>query len=78
MTQPIDRVRNGSISVAIFDGKFGKTAVFQKSYKDKNGKWVNSDVNMFLNEIKQAKETIDAIYDKYKAEIEARQMPKKA
>ena len=68
---PLDSVRNGSISLAIFEGQFGKSAVLQKSYKKKDeDEWKRSQINLFLNEIDNLKKCVDEIYEKYKEDIE--------
>lgn len=67
--KPFADSRKGTISIAIFDGRFGKTAVVQKSYK-KDDKWVRSQINLFLNELPNLKEAVDEITTKCKKEIE--------
>ena len=43
MASPTKVISSGKISVAEFDGQYGSSFKFQKSYLDKNEKWVNSD-----------------------------------
>lgn len=81
---PIGNAREGSISLAIFDGIYGKNAVLQKSYlpkevRDKLGKdekakdddWKRSSVNLFLNELPNVKKVVDQICKQFADEIEA-------
>jgi len=43
MASPTKVISSGKISVAEFDGQYGSSFKFQKSYLDKNEKWVNTD-----------------------------------
>lgn len=52
---PVQEARLGNLKCAIFEGEFkGKTThsfKFQKSYKDKNGDWQNTDF-FFLTDLR--------------------------
>ena len=43
MASPRKVISSGKISVAEFDGQYGSSFKFQKSYLDKSEKWVNTD-----------------------------------
>lgn len=74
---PIGSERKGSISIAIFDGTYGKNAVVQKSYLKKGGNpdneddWKRSSINLFMNELENLKIVTDAICEQFADEIEA-------
>lgn len=68
---PLDNERAGSISLAIFDGTYGKNAVLQKSYMKKGeSEWTRSSINLFLNELESLKTVVDKIVQRNKALIE--------
>lgn len=81
-SQPLASAREGSISIAIFDGQFGKTAVVQKSYLKKGGDpkkkedWVRSQINLFLNELTNLKAVTDTICTEMADEIKKATKPK--
>jgi len=72
---PLESARQGSISVAVFNGQFGKTVVVQKSYK-KGDEWVRSQINLFMNELPNLQATVNEICEKCAKDIEASQKKK--
>ena len=81
-TQPIANAREGALSVAIFDGTYGKNAVLQKSYLKKGGDpknkddWQRSSINLFLNELPKVKKVVDEMCEQFADEIKADQEAK--
>ena len=79
---PLHVARDGGLSIAIFNGTYGKNAVVQKSYlkrdgdKDNKDDWVRSNINLFMNELPKLKNTIDEICEKFADEIKASEKPK--
>ena len=82
--KPITSIREGSVSIAVFEGTYGRNAVLQKSYlpkevreklgeneKAKPEDWKRSSINLFMNEIEAVKKVVDEAYEKHKEDIEA-------
>lgn len=71
---PLFVTRKGSLSIAIFENAYGKSAVVQKSWKKRDEEnWNRSSMNLFLNELPNLKEVVDEMMEKAKEDIEASQ-----
>lgn len=74
MAQPIKKIQKGSISGAVFENQYGKSVVIQKGYKKKDtDEWVNSNINLFLNELQKVKEICDELCKTYAEDIKKEQ-----
>jgi len=75
--KPLLSLRDGGISIAVFDGQYGKSVVLQKSYLPKGGDaskkedWKRSQINLFLNELPKVKTVVDEAVNKLADEIKA-------
>lgn len=75
--EPLISLRKGSMSVAVFDGQYGKNVVLQKSYLKKGGDpknkddWKRNQINLFVSEIPNVKAVVDELAEKMADEIKA-------
>jgi len=73
--KPLLILREGGISIAVFDGQYGKSVVLQKSYLPKGGDankkedWKRSQINLFVNELPKVKAVVNEAVKKLAAEI---------
>jgi hypothetical protein len=66
-TKPIEQVRKGRISIAMFqneEGSKSRPISFQKGYRGKDGKWINQKISLYPNEVGPVLEAIKEFHDK--------------
>lgn len=55
---PLAKAKAGSMGVSLFKNQYGYSVVVQKSYKQKDGTWKNSSINMFESELADLEKAI--------------------
>lgn len=69
MVRPIKEYSAGKFKLAVFENEIKegvkiRSAVLQKSYKDKNDEWVNKSIPINLNEVSR----VEVLIERFKRE----------